>query len=182
MSSRFRDAEERRSEIKRRRKRTERENEPRYPPPRSEQVLCVRHLYVSGATARQLRHCTPIGVFRRGRKDAISKSALLPTFSVAVAPRSRRYRVVLRIRRRGTTDPRGSDPRVPAFSSALTSNRGSVTNLSFHAAGGSIRRRVSSWDTTTIGRGLSRSAAAVSDRPARAALTRRTLHNSSRAT
>lgn len=33
-----------------------------------------------------------------------------------------------------------------------------------------------------IGRALSRSAAAVSDRPARAALTRHTLHNSSRAT
>lgn len=36
--------------------------------------------------------------------------------------------------------------------------------------------------TTMIGRALSRSAAAVSDRPARAAFTWRTLHNSSRAT
>lgn len=133
----------------------------------------------SGRRRAPLTALRPIGELRRGRKDAIAKRCRLA--SPLPAPRcpeppSRGLIASFRAARR-----RSASIQSRLFQLRSREPPGNPSHTS-PLARSAARFAAASRSTTMIGRALSRSAAAVSDRPARAALTRHTLHNSSRAT
>lgn len=158
--SRFRDREE-----TRRGRETEKEERTRYTPPRSRQTWYPRF----GRHRAPVTALRPIGEFCRGRKDAIAKRCRSspPPTRCSASP-SRPF-----------ADPTPRDGPCANFFGRSRDPPGNPSRTSLPSA---ARFAAASRSTTMIGRALSRSAAAVSDRPARAALTRHTLHNSSRAT